>query len=185
MRQRDITFLVDISGSLEDGYDIELTFMKQVVRGFDFKYGRTRIAFVVYSQTAEVRFYLDTYTSHRDVLNALTIDVVGFDTNIAAGLKMVREDVFRRDRGDRDGVDNICIILSDGKATKDASQTENEARRARNDGVQVYSVSVGESVNMDMMAKIANKPESLHTFWMKTRSDVDAVTNEVLDALCT
>lgn len=185
MRQRDITFLVDISGSLEDGYDIQLSFMRQVVKGLDFKYDRTHISFVTFSSSARTRFFLDSYNSDRDILNAITIDEVGHQTNIAAGIREMRTNVFQSRRGDRDGVDNICILLSDGKATMDASQTEVEAGRARAAGIAMYAVSVGESVNMDMMGKIANKPESLYTFSLRTRSDVDRVAPNVLDNLCT
>lgn len=185
-RQRDIVFLVDISGSLEQGYDMQVSFMKQLVKGLDFKFSRTRVGLVTFAggaYGAEVQFYLDTYNSEQDVLNAIGINTVEFRTNIANGIREVSDNVFTTQRGDRNGVDNILVILSDGKATEDERRTTLEASRSKNAGTEIFTIAVGESVNLDMMRRIAN-PSSEYTYWMKTRSAVDNTVARVLDVLC-
>ena len=73
----DVVFLVDISGSLEQtGYDLPVAFIQTVVEGLNFRFGRTRVAYVTFAKTPTIHFYLDTYNTNLDILNAVSIDDV-------------------------------------------------------------------------------------------------------------
>ena len=183
-RQKDLTFLVDISGSLEQGYDIQQTFCEKMVQGLDFKYGRTRIAYVTFAGDAEVKFYLDQYSTERDISNALTITEVGYQTNIGRGIEKTWRDIYRKSRGDRNGVDNVVILLSDGKPTVAPALINIQARRARDSGIEIYTIAVGKNTNKDVLVQVASSP-SEHYFEMFSRSDVDNVVSDVLDKICT
>ncbi|KAK2165643.1 hypothetical protein LSH36_47g02029 [Paralvinella palmiformis] len=184
-RQKDLTLLVDISGSLEQGYDIQQTFTEKFIQGLDFKYGRTRVAFVTFASSSQVHFYLDEYTTQRDVINAIDISEVGFETNIANGIQTVWDAVYRESRGDRNGVDNVMMLLSDGKATISPSLTEVQAARAKASGIEIYTIAIGDNVNKEMLRKVASTPETEHFFELPTRTDVDKVVSDVLDKICT
>lgn len=180
----DLTFLVDISGSLEEGYDMQVAFMKAIVEGLNFKYHRTQVAFVNYAEDTKTRFYLDTYKEQRDVLNAIGITEIGRETNIAAGLREVRTNVYRSDRGDRDGVQNVVLLLSDGRATRDIELVDDEARLVRNSDITIYSIGIGDWADIYTMDIIATDPDSLHRVWIQSRGEVEDTANEVLDRLC-
>ena len=72
----------------------------------------------------QLRFGLDTFASNREILNALSITRRGRQTNIAAGLRMIRDDVFVSRNGDRSGVDNVLITLTDGKANMEKEEVD-------------------------------------------------------------
>jgi Mg-chelatase subunit ChlD len=180
-----LTFLVDVSGSLEQGYDIQQTFCEKMIQGLDFKFGRTRIAYVTFAAEAQVKFYLDEYSSERDISNALTISEVGYDTNIGRGIETVRREIFVQQRGDRSGIDNVMILLSDGKPTIATGLIEVQTKEAKRNGIECYTVAVGENINKDVLRKIASTPETEHYFELPTRSDVDTVVRQVLDKVCT
>ncbi len=188
-RQRDVVFVADVSGSLEesDVFDIQLTFMQQVVQGLDFRFGRARCAFVTFAggvYGAHVQFYLDQYTSRQDVLNAISLTEVEFQTDIALGLSLVRTEILRPARGDRNGVPNIVILLSDGKPTENADRISGEATRLKRDA-DIYAVSIGPSVNRGQMLSIASQPTSRFEYYLETRTDVDTIASELLNDLCT
>lgn len=50
-------------------------------------------------------------------------------------------------RGDRDGVDNKVILLTDGGSNIDATNTIPRARDLKNRGVEIYVVAIGDQVN--------------------------------------
>ncbi len=54
-------------------FALSLWLSHQVVDGLDFSFGRTQVGVITFSQTgsASVNFYLNTYTTKQDVMNAL------------------------------------------------------------------------------------------------------------------
>jgi len=185
MRQRDVVFVVDVSASLEKYMDMMVSLVKAVVQGLSFKYDRTRVAFVTFARTPDTHFHLDEYTSQRDVLNAVSLSDVGYGTDIAAALRHAKDNVFRASKGDRALVDNILVLLSDGRATLNSGSTELAATEAKNDDIEVYTVVIGDSIGVDTMNKIASSPQTSYAYSIKERSQADAVAGRMLDQLCT
>lgn len=184
-------FVIDISGSVEEnnGFDLERSFMKELIYGLSFDFGRTRVGFVTFARNPQIRFYLDKYrdaVAQQDILNALVIDTVGFETNIASAIQVAGDDVFRSTRGDRPGSnDNVMILVSDGKNTiVSDSDTLNQASEVRGRGIQLYTVAVGENSNIGLMEQIASKPSSTYYHVIPTRSDVSGVVSNILENLC-
>ena len=164
---------------------MQVAFMKQVVEGLNFAFDGTHVAFVNYANESNVRFYLNSeYTEKRDILNAIGITEIGHETRIAAGLRTIRDKVYTTQNGDRDGTPNVCILLSDGRATKEADRTIEEARLTRGRGITIISVGIGDWTDIYTLGQIASSPESRNRYWIKTRSEVESEANKVLDRLC-
>lgn len=121
-RRKDITFIVDISGSVNNLFNVSRNIMKQVIHGLPMQNDRFRFAMVSFSDNAEVNFYLDTYRSNKQgVLYSLAWRKVGGKTNIADSIRLTYNNVFNGGRGDRSGVDNVAIIFSDVKSNVNVS----------------------------------------------------------------
>ena len=185
MRQRDVVFVVDVSKSLEKHMATMVALMKAVVQGLSFKYDRTRVAFVTFAGAPDTRFHLDEYTSQRDVLNAVSLSDLGEGTDIAAALQHAKDDVFSASKGDRALVDNILILLSDGRATLNSGRTEQAATETKNDDIEVYTVVIGDSIGVDTMNKIASSPQTSYAYSIREKTQADAVAGRMLDQLCT
>ena len=71
---------------------------------------------------------MNKFSSKRDLLNAVSITDIGYETNIAAGIRLVGDEIFVNANGDRDGVDNVLIVITDGKATLEDGAIELAAR---------------------------------------------------------
>ena len=184
--QRDVVFVFDVSASLEKYIDMMVTFVKTIVQGLSFNFGRTRVGFVTFARDADTRFYLDEHTSLRDVLNALSISEVGYGTNIAAALRHAANDVFRSSKGERSSIPNVCILLSDGRATiaRGETVTASEELKAKAAGVDVYTVAIGNAISVDTMNKIASDPQTSYAFPLREQSEIDSVAGTILDQMC-
>ena len=80
-------------------------------------------------------------------------------TNTSGAIWLLREDVFRAERGDRSRAPNIGVILTDGVSSRDANLTVPYARDARLDGIILVAIGIGDAVNMDELLGIAGAPE--------------------------
>ena len=77
------------------------------------QFGRTRVGIVTYSDRAKVMFRLGKYKTMQELMNGLSFSRSGGRTNTQEALRYMYQDVFSRS-GDRRGVDNIAIVVSDG-----------------------------------------------------------------------
>ena len=69
------------------------------------------------------------------MLNAVTFYPNRGKTNTQAALGVMRRELFSSGRGDRIGVDNIAILVTDGYSNIDRFNTIPEAERAKDDGI--------------------------------------------------
>ena len=63
--------------------------------------------------------------------------------------------------GDRPEVPNIAIILTDGKSNR-PEETRLAAERARNHGIVIFTVGVGNETSRAELADMASDPDNRH-----------------------
>ena len=64
------------------------------------------------------------------------IDYVGSDTNTSGGLREMHRNQFQASNGDRPGVSNTAIVITDGVSTIDQNDTIPAAEAARADDIR-------------------------------------------------
>ena len=52
--QVDAVFVIDVSGSIETLFELQLKLAKYIVQGLDFSFGRAKVGVVLFHQTASV-----------------------------------------------------------------------------------------------------------------------------------
>ena len=91
-----------------------------------------------YSTSAQLEFNLDQFQTREEVqLNIDSMSFGGGHTNTSGGLRVMREQIFLEARGDRPGVRNVGIVITDGESTKDANQTIPQANMAKKVGPNI------------------------------------------------
>jgi len=105
-------------------------------------------------------------------------------TNTQDGLRLTYQSAFTAGRGDRSGVRNVAIVVSDGNSNVAADRTLAEAEAARQRGVELFAVAVGQRSNPTEMAGIASDPDSEHLLSMRSENELTATANSLLDLLC-
>lgn len=183
-KQMDVTFILDLSGSVDTIYDISVSFINEVVYGLPFQMGRVRVALVSFSDSARVEFYLDKYQNKREILNALSFRAAGGRTNTQEAINKAYNSVFSSGRGDRNGAQNIAIVITDGRSNVNQGNTIPEADRARQRGVEMYVAAVTDQADMGEVNAIANDPDSTHVVRLRNKNEVNSAASSLLDRLC-
>ena len=161
-------FVIDSSGSIRDhnpkdgSYDnwhLLLEFMVRIVDELNIDSSHVRIGAVKFSTNAESIFHMNQYSDKNSLKAAIrAITYSGGHTNTAGGIRIMNDVEFRPENGDRPGVQNIAIVITDGVSTRDESQTIPQAIRARNRGIKIYSVGITNRINSEEVKKISSAP---------------------------
>lgn len=154
---------------------------RYIVQGLNYDSGLTRTAVITYSDQATVQFNFDKFSSKRTILDNMAFLLERGRTNTVSALDKLRNEVFIRDKGDRDGVRNVAVLISDGNSNVDQEYTLEKAERLRNAGVEVYAVGIGKQVDMSEVNGIANVGLS---YIARQENDVERIASLILDDMC-
>ena len=126
----------------------------------------------------------NTSRKYRRYQRWMCIMFVDGKTNTQDALRLTYQSVFTSTRGDRSGVRNVAIVVSDGNSNVDADRTLTEAEAARQRGIELFAVAVGQRPNAAEMASIASDPDSEHLLYMRSENELTSTANSLLGLLC-
>ena len=183
-------FVVDASGSIEEkdpqGWSRVKTFIRDVTRRFTIGPSQTRVGLTIYSEKAvrQLRdsdvpdpsvgfFFLDTYSDIASLEAAIDrLYYFGSFTNTPDGLNTARE-IILRPPGERSGIPNLVIVLTDGETNLNENRLGDEANRLK-DIATVISVGVTNRVDINELNLIASSPNQV-----VLADDFQALTTEL------
>ncbi|KAK3783391.1 hypothetical protein RRG08_001851, partial [Elysia crispata] len=181
----DLVFVLDASTSVtEPNFELMKDFVKDFLYEADIDSGNVRVGVIIYSTQDHIEFQMNTYNTKADVYNA--IDEIPYrygSTNTADALKTMREEMFTRGNGDRPGVENICIVVTDGVSNINARRTIPEAEQARAEGIHIYAIGIGLSDTRELDG-IASKPVDENRFAVQEFSELRDLRHKVFSSLC-
>ena len=147
--------MIDSSGSIRDAnppdgsfdnWKAILDFVNTVVSSLEIGADKIRVGAVKFSDEARIMFYLNDFTDG-DTLrrNISRTSYSGGFTNTADALMLTRTQCFNRNRGDREKVPNLAIVITDGIPTVNSGRTTPEANRlkAHNQNGQTNVIAIG------------------------------------------
>ena len=183
----DLAFVIDSSGSIEEkgvgNWNLVLRFVSDVVNRFIIGRDSVRVALVRYGENANIEFHLNEYYNNGQmVTRILSTGYLDQRTNTADGIQILHEQVFQFNNGDRNGVDNVGIIITDGESNVRAGDVAGQAATARARGIRLIAVGVTDSVNMDELNSIANSPADVIT--VDDFSTLTSRLDEILQFAC-
>ena len=109
----------------------------------------------------------------------------GGRTNAQEALKFAREQVFSGSDGDRDGVDNIIVFVSDGYSNEVTSGSVTiEMQQIESQNIEVFSIAIGKSPNLRELNEIASNPDNTHVFTVTDETEVNSAVDRLLTQLC-
>ena len=120
------------------------------------------------------------------ILNALSLPFSqrGGETNTQAALELLYISVFTAAHGDRQSVPNISVVITDGRSNVLQDRTLSEAETARQQGIEMFVVGVGDDVHLAELNGIASTPASDHVIMIASTSDSGYAASDLLDKLC-
>lgn len=181
----DIVFILDASGSVrEENFVKTKDFVKQMVDSINVDRLGSNLAVVTFSDDARIHFRLSDYNNRVDMIRA--IDAIPYTrgtTNTASALRLVRQQVFREQDGDRPDLRNIAILMTDG-GSNDFSETLKEARLAREAGITMISVGIKDWVNMVEIREIASDPDDRNVFSIESFDVINRIQSDLKAIIC-
>ncbi len=145
---------------------------------------QSNVAVVTFADTARVEFRLDAFDTRTDIKNA--IDDIPYSrgtTNTAEALRLVREEVFVPNRGDREQLPNIVILFTDG-GSNNFERALQEARLSREEGIVLISVGISNWINMIELREIASDPDEFNVFNIESFDLITRIRSDLKAILC-
>ena len=192
----DLVFVLDSSGSIRDNnpqdgsfdnWNLLLQFVANVISNLNIGEANTRVGIVKYSFQAENVFYLNTYYDKATMRNVvLGISYMGSDTNTQAGIREMHYTQFRPSNGDRSGVENFAIVITDGVSTISADRTIPEAEAARNDGIRIFTIGITDKVDEEELRLMSSQPQREgETYWRSASfSELTNIVDHLITETC-
>lgn len=178
----ELVFVVDSSNSLSsDDFTRAKFFMENVVDAFNIASDKTRVSVITYSNTPTVEFYLNSYTVKSTLKNAIqNLPFRTGSTNTASALQSAVNNVFSSSRS---SAAKVIIVITDGQSN-DRLYTQHAADNARNDGIILFSVGVGNSIDNGELNYMASKPSCTHVFTVSGYDEIKALKEELIQSSC-
>lgn len=138
---------------------------------------------VQFSDEEILEWNLDQYYDRASMIDAIErIRYFGGFTNLAGGLEMTRQRIFDIDRGDRPGVPNIALVITDGVPNRREGETLPQADLLK-DIATVVSVTVGitDAMAIRLLEDVATRPSDVIQVadFDGLTADLDRIVNQV------
>ncbi|XP_044062815.1 collagen alpha-6(VI) chain-like [Siniperca chuatsi] len=178
----DIVFIVDESGSIgTDNFQLVRSFLHSIVSGLDVSPSNVRVGIVTYNERPTAQVYLDTFNDKAEILQFIKILAYnGGGTYTGAALKFTQEELFIKKKGSRKGVQQVAIVITDGKSQDSVSEAAIALRRA---GVTIYAVGI-ENANEAELIEMASYPPYQHVFIEKSFTKLKPLKQSLQKTLC-
>uniref|UniRef100_A0AAY5KAC5 VWFA domain-containing protein n=1 Tax=Esox lucius TaxID=8010 RepID=A0AAY5KAC5_ESOLU len=175
--RKDVVFLLDGSDGTRSGFPAMRDFVQRVVEKLTVEENRDRVSVVQYSREPEANFYLNTYTTKENVVDAVTglRHKGGRPLNTGAALQYVRDNVFTASSGSRrlDGVPQLLILLSGGRSF---DNVDTPAAALKELGVKVFAIGTRSSDSREMQ-RISQDPS--HAMSVSDFTDLPSIQQQL------
>ncbi|KAM3614607.1 uncharacterized protein V6R79_016766 [Siganus canaliculatus] len=178
----DIVFIVDASTSIGvPNFQLIRNFLSMTVSGLDVGPSRVQVGIVTYNERARAESYLNTFTSKQELLQFIKmLPYSRGGTMTGAALKFTQAEIFSEKRGQRKGVQQVAVVITDGESGDDVSEAAQNLRGAVS---VVYAVGVRDAVKSELN-EIASYPDFRHVFTVDNFTGLKPLQQRLQQTLC-
>lgn len=149
--QKDVVFLLDGSDATRTSFPSMLEFVERMMERLNLSDRRDRVSVVQFSRDPEAHFYLNTFTTKQDILDAVKglRHKGGRPLNTGTALQFVKDNVFTASSGSRrvEGVPQLLILLSGGRSF---DNVETPASSLKELGVLIFGIGSRSSDSREL-----------------------------------
>jgi collagen type VI alpha len=156
--QGDVIFILDSSGSIKvDNWKLVLNFVNEAINRMGVGPRATNVGLLTYGNRAHIIFQLNNFTNAAEMFPVVSAArFLDENTNTSGGLYVAKNVMFTEENGDRPKAPNMAIVITDGESTYDHDKTIPYAQEAKNAGILLISIGVGDKVSKDELDGIAS-----------------------------
>ncbi|XP_036357280.1 von Willebrand factor-like isoform X3 [Octopus sinensis] len=181
----DVMLVLDDSGSVgSTNFKKVKRFAQNIVKSFNIGRNKIRVGAITFSGKVKLQFKMNKYYNKRRLLRAISrIKYKHGSTNTNRALDYLRTRSFRRGAGDRKGVPNIAIVLTDGKANS-LSKTKIAALKLRKTGAIVFAIGVGKGIKRSELNVIGSSPRRNYVFSVRNFNALMSIAKQLIKRTC-
>ena len=179
-----MVFVIDGSGSIEKAgkgnFQLIKNFVKDLIGGFNIGFEQTHVGAIVFSSARLVKkvFGLDDYYTKEGLDRAIEgIDYPNGTTHTGKALNEVRTKILTQ-TFDREEIPNVCIVITDGKAS---DSIDAPAQQLRDSGTTIFAVGVGKNYEEPELEKITGDRSRV---FKGDFDKLDIIINEIKESAC-
>lgn len=175
--------LLDGSKSLDDeGFKELKKFVKKTIDSYDVSPQGTHIAVVEFSDQATVKIPL-TESFEPEVIKDLVDKISpsnGDERNVDLALDVAKTEVLSPRGGARPDVPRAVVLVTAGKSTG-RTAAEDAAEPLKKDGVKIYVVAIGDSIDPDELINVAGNESDIHQ--VNTPEETSTIVKKIVDSV--
>ncbi|XP_013415045.2 cartilage matrix protein-like [Lingula anatina] len=181
----DVAFILDASGSVGSAnFNKMKDFVRNFVSSFNIGNQHVQIALIQYSSRTTIESYFSNASSKAEVYR--TIDQIQYtsgNTHTGEAIRDMWQNLFSAKNGARLGAIKIGIVITDGQSS-DVSLTTNEAKNARDNGINMFAIGVGTNIKTTELNSIASDPDNRHVFTVSSFADFASIQADFTSGIC-
>jgi uncharacterized protein with von Willebrand factor type A (vWA) domain len=105
------------------------------------------------------------------------------NTNTADAIRTMRTQMFRKENGDRDGIKNVAVIVTDGVSNMNHQLVSTEAELAHDAGIHIIAIGINLN-SLNELDSIASKPLEYNRFVVDDFSRLAEVKTDLFPTTC-
>ena len=182
----DIVFVLDSSSSVgPPDFQKTLDFLVGMLRDANINGGNIRVGAISFSTDVHIHFYLNDHRKKKDVFKSIrAIPYILGSTNTADALQTLRTEMFNPANGDRPGVPNVAVIITDGVSNLNSERTIQEAMLTHSVGIHVFVIGIGLTGDTVELQALSTVPVEDNRFLLESFDELDEIKRAVFTQLC-
>lgn len=181
-----MVFAYDASGSIKkSGFQKIKDFTKNLVSNFKIGVQDTHVGIVVFSHVAKVAIRLDETFDKKTLLEKVqNISYLGYTTATDDALRVSNTEMFSLKGGVRQNVPYVLIVMTDGRCTACKEKVTVPARALKAKGVEIFSIAVGQKVDLAELTSFVSLPASDHILKVESLDKLKTIINQLVYKGC-
>ncbi len=182
----DIVFILDSSSSVgPQNFRKVLDFVTGILHSADIDGGSVRAGVMTFSTDVFINFFLSAYRTKRETFRAIrNIPYIYGSTNTADGLHTLRTELFNPANGDRVGVPNVAIVITDGISNLNSERTIPEALQTHAAGIHIFVIGIGLTGDQPEIRALATPPAENNRFLVNSFDELKSIRRSVFSTVC-
>ena len=147
--------------------------------------GKVRVGVMTFSTDVFINFYLLQHRTKTEVYRAVrSIPYIYGSTNTADGLHTLRTEMFNPANGDRPGVPNVAIVITDGISNLNSERTIPEAVMTHAAGIHIFVIGIGLTGDTPEIQALATPPAENNRFLVANFDELKDIRRKVFSTVC-
>jgi hypothetical protein len=177
----DVALVIDSSESIvmsEFHFEMLWSLTENIIMTADVESGNVRFALTVFTHKVFNEFLLNKYKTRSDMIEHISdLPIRSGSTKTGQALKNLYTNVFKASSGDRNNVQNVAIVITDGESIN-STYTAAQAYKAKSSGIQIIAVGI-DVADISELYEIASTPKDENVFVVNDHNDLSDVVSAI------